>query len=305
MTVSTTPRAATARRTTSDGFPAVALRAGAVEARFVPSAGMAGVSLRHDGEELLALGEGLAAYVERGATMGIPFLHPWANRLAAWRYGDVELPRDLPHDEHGLPIHGVLPEAWRVEGLGVQGDRAALRTRLEHDSPAFPFPHEVEQVVTLAGAELTIATTLRATGSVAVPVAFGWHRYLRLPGVPRHAWRVTLPPRRRLLTDALGLPTGKAVWEPRADGALGGRAFDDGYDALGPAPRFAVAGGGRVLTVAFGAGYRVAQVFAPPACELICFEPMTAPVDALTSGRGLRHVAPGRSFRAAFTISIG
>jgi galactose mutarotase-like enzyme len=57
--------------------------------------------------------------------------------------------------------------------------------------------------------------------------------------------------------------------------------------------------------VTFGPGYPVAQVFAPPGRDLVCFEPMTAPVNALASGQGLRWVAPGAAFRAAFTIAVG
>src|SRR5919199_1667436 len=104
------PPRATARHTTADGFPAVELRAGPLEARFVPSAGMVGVSLRHEGEELLAREEGLAAY--------------------------VELARDLPHDEHGLPIHGVLPQSWRVLVATTAGEQAVLHAALEFSSPA-------------------------------------------------------------------------------------------------------------------------------------------------------------------------
>ena len=57
------------------------LRAGALTASFEPSASMVCASLTRDGEELLGLRDGLEAYVERGKTMGIPLLHPWANRL--------------------------------------------------------------------------------------------------------------------------------------------------------------------------------------------------------------------------------
>ena len=58
----------------------------ALEATFVPGAGMLCCSLRHRGEELLAQNAGLAAYAERGKTMGIPLLYPWANRLAGFDY---------------------------------------------------------------------------------------------------------------------------------------------------------------------------------------------------------------------------
>ena len=50
----------------------------------VPAIGMVVASLRHRGEELLAQRDGLAAYAREGTTMGVPFLHPWANRLDGW-----------------------------------------------------------------------------------------------------------------------------------------------------------------------------------------------------------------------------
>src|SRR4051794_28904203 len=73
-------------RGTLEGFETVTLSAGELEAAFAPSAGMAGVSLRHAGEELLDRQAGVRTYVERGAVMGIPILHPWANRLAGFDY---------------------------------------------------------------------------------------------------------------------------------------------------------------------------------------------------------------------------
>src|SRR5215218_3757907 len=68
--------------------------------------------MRHRGDELLGLRSGLGAYATRGATMGVPLLYPWANRLAApgYRFGrrEVALDAGTPRDEHGLPIHGLL-----------------------------------------------------------------------------------------------------------------------------------------------------------------------------------------------------
>ena len=57
-----------------------------LEASFVPGAGMLCSSLRHRGEELLAQNAGVAAYACDGATMGVPLLYPWANRLAEFGY---------------------------------------------------------------------------------------------------------------------------------------------------------------------------------------------------------------------------
>ena len=51
-------------------------------------------------------------------------------------------------------------------------------------------------------------------------------------------------------------------------------------------------------------GYRCAQVFAPSASSFICFEPMTAPTNALRSGHGLRLLAPGERYRARFSVCV-
>ena len=61
-----------------------------------------------------------------------------------------------------------------------------------------------------------------------------------------------------------------------------------------PPPRFSVEAAGRRLTVECGEGYPVGQVYAPAAEQFICFEPMTAPTNALVSGEGLRTAEPGQ-----------
>ena len=97
----------------------VTLQAGNWTARWVPSVGMVGVSLFGAGRELLGQMGGLDAYASRGSTFGIPLLHPWANRLAAFSYAvagqEVALGAETPGlhtEEHGLPIHGH----WRGSG---------------------------------------------------------------------------------------------------------------------------------------------------------------------------------------------
>jgi galactose mutarotase-like enzyme len=100
-----------------EGYDAIRLRSASahLDATFVPTAGMVGASLRDAGDELLGRGLGVHCYARGGTTMGIPLVHPWANRLAADEYRVngtvVRLRPDSPlvaRDEHGLPIHGLL-----------------------------------------------------------------------------------------------------------------------------------------------------------------------------------------------------
>jgi len=291
----------------------VELRAGDLVAAFVPGAGLVGSSLRHRGEELLGQRAGLEAYAQSGKTMGIPLLHPWANRLGALEYErggrHVRLdPERMPLrlEEHGLPNHGIRGSAlpWRV----VEATDASLQARLAFETDellaVFPFPHALGVRIDLNAGGLRIETTLRATGDVPVPVAFGYHPYLTLPGAPRAEWRVELPVRRRIVVDASQVPTGeREPVEPYA-GPLGDRVFDDGYDQVPAGATFVLEGGGRRLALGFADGYEVAQVYAPAREGYVAFEPMTAPADALRTGDGLREVAPCEAFTAAWTIAV-
>ncbi|HEY2958775.1 MAG TPA: aldose 1-epimerase [Actinomycetota bacterium] len=295
------------------GEAAVTLAAGDLAATFLPDVGMLGVSLRHRGAELLALPQDLAGYRE-GHVTGLPLLAPWANRLAGrhYRVGGVAVDLQglpLATDPNGLPIHGTMSarSGWWLDLVRADAGSAWLRARFDYGArpellASFPFPHELTVEATVEPAALAVATTLRPTGDWSVPVSFGWHPYLRLPGSRRRDWRLRLPGRSHLLLDALGLPDGDAKAEPAEDAALGERTFDDLY-ALGADRRLAVADAERRLTVELGEGYPYAQVFAPPGQELVSLEPMTAPVDALGSGR-YELVAPGGSFSARFSIGV-
>jgi galactose mutarotase-like enzyme len=250
--------------------------------------------------------------------MGIPLLHPWANRLAGFDYATggrtVRLPAGPPLvrcEEHRLPIHGLLNGSphWRVRSAAAEPDHARLSGTLAFDEQpeliaGFPFPHMLRLDAALDTEGLTIGTTLTATGDVPVPVAFGFHPYLRLPGVDRSTWQLGLPARRSLFTDVRGIPTGHREDE-RADRLrLRARSFDDGFDRIADGAEFSVAGGGRRVTVTFVTGYPAAQIFSPRGAQFVCFEPMTAPTNALRSRDGLRQVAPGAAFTATFTIAV-
>jgi aldose 1-epimerase len=308
VAVTAPARAVTVASARVEGLEALRLAAGGLEATFVPAAGMVGASLRHEGEELLDVQGGVRAHLATGAPAGIPFLHPWANRLGADRYTFagrvVDLPAGVPRDPAGLPIHGLLPGAWRIVRVATGANRATVVAARRVDDPAFPFPHRVEQVVTLDRFALTIATLVTPTADVAVPIAFGFHPYLRIPGVPRERWRLALPARRRVHTDARLIPDGRTESLPAETFPLGDRAFDDGYDGIAPGARLVVSGGGRQVTVTFVTGYPVAQLYAPPGATHVCFEPMTAPTDALRRGTGLRAIAPGARYVAAYEVRV-
>jgi aldose 1-epimerase len=286
--------------------------AGEVEASFLSDRGMLGVSLCHRGEELLRRLENLEAAAANGSTAGIPFLYPWANRLASVHYRasgrDVTFDSASPllHcDERGLAIHGVkwASLVWNVTKAKL--DR--LAARLDWTRPellaVFPFRHNVEMTVSLSADSLTIETTILADDPL--PGSFGFHPYFGIPGLPRAKWRLELPAMRKLLLDDRGIPTGEEEAFNGFDGLIGELNLDAGFRVLDESPKLSLSGGNRRITVEFLENYRYAQVYAPKDKNFVAIEPMTAPTSALTSGQGLQLVSPGASFRAAFRIRVG
>ena len=309
----------TAEETIVDGLAAVELAAGRYTARFLPDLGMVGSSLTFDGAEYVHFEPDRARSLR---TTGIPLLHPWANRLSRSTYEVdglwVDLDGQPPLQIHdGLPMHGTMvgAEGWQVEAVLADSTRALLQARFVYgDHPpmlrSFPFPHELVVFVELSDLGLRVTTEVRNTGVRAVPVSFGWHPYLVLPGVGRRDLSVALPDREHLLLDGRHLPTGESRHEAADAVCLGDGSlevtFDDSYRFPhgGPdRPVMALLSPDRRLEVELDERYGYGQVYAPSDSLVVALEPMTAPVDALVSGDH-RMVPPGERDEATFVIRI-
>jgi galactose mutarotase-like enzyme len=273
---------------------------------------MIGWSLHHRGDDILSHPVDLSTYIETGEPTALALLHPWANRLASPEFEiagrRVELDLSAPHlhtDPNGLPIHGLvagLPH-WEV----VERLPSRLRARLDFEAldellAQFPFPHMLELTAELADERLSVDVRLVPTGDSPVPVAFGFHPYLRLPHLERRQWFVELPVTSRVALDDRKLPTGQSEAVQIAPGPLGDRTFDDHFDGLADPPEFALTGAGRRVVLRFVEGYRFAQVYAPPGRDFISFEPMTAPINPFESPRTL-FAEPGADYVARFEIT--
>lgn len=289
------------------------IKAGDLCATWLPGLGMLGAVLEHRGVEILGRVEDVAGFAKIGRVCGIALLYPWANRLGGFRYHaagqEVTLDASSPllyFDDRGLPMHGV---PWsRLDWQLTAQDSNSLTARLDWASEkllaVFPYPHQIEMSVVLEPTRLTIETAVQAGASRPVPVSFGFHPYLDLPGANRSEWRVHFPAMQHLELDARQIPTGNERPFPGLDGALNGYEFDDGFALAGEQAQFSVQGGGRRVTFEFQTGFPYAQIFVPPDKDYIALEPMTAPANALVSGHGLRLVEPGNTFRARFCINV-
>ncbi len=294
-----------------------------VTASFVPKAGMVCNSMTHDGAEMLGQRYGLGEYLRTGKTFGVPILAPWANRLGKMAYAVVhegggirriDLHPNTPHlrfDPYGHPIHGLLrgsPDWELLEAAGGPGE--AHISAVLHFNPgridfaAFPFQHDIHVTATLRGTSLTFRTVITATGADEVPIAFGWHPYLTIPGVPREELDVYLPFTERCPLDSTLLPTGQHEIVAPIIGKLGPRPLDDLYSGVANGTTAYIQGNGRRMSIRFDLGYDFAILYGPSHRQHICVEPMTAASDPFSGQDPMEVVPRDGSFTAAFTISV-
>ena len=321
----------TAEKATDNGVDIVRLTDAArgVEVSIVPSVGNRAYQFKVHGKNVLyfPLPNLTALRNAGGRTLnGVPFLAPWANRIAGagfWANGkrytfnsDLGSVR-LDHD--GIAIHGMLSSSplWQVTQVKADRRSARVTSRLAFWKypelmANWPFAHEYEMTYTLADGVLQVTTEVTNLSAEAMPVVLGFHPYFQIPDTPRSAASAHLPVRMHVETDSTLVATGQLtpVQMPEQV-SLKDHTFDDGFTDLvrgadGNAT-FSVQAGSRKIEIIYGPKYQVAVIYAPPHQNYICFEPMAA----ITNGINLAHdgkypalqsVAPGGSWRESFWI---
>ena len=159
--------------------------------------------------------DGGAGRLRAGGATGVPLLRAVGEPASRRRFRAAGVQVDLDgvrlHDDgRGLPIHGTMigERHWTI--LDAETDR--VRARFDYDTPellgAFPSRTCSSSTSPVGADGLRVETSLTAGRERAVPVAFGWHPYFRLPG-PVDDWRLELPECKQLELDTRGIPTGR------------------------------------------------------------------------------------------------
>jgi aldose 1-epimerase len=257
---------------------------------------------------------------------GNPFLAPWANRLdhdGFYANGKhYALDRGLDNfrlDGFKHPIHGVLAYSpyWKVVQTSADAARAEVVSRLEFwrypgYMAQFPFAHTIDMIYRLRDGVLEVETVIENHSTEPMPVAIGYHPYFKVHDAPRDQWKVTLPVRDQIVLSPELIPTGET--KPvsyTSPVSLSGIALDDVFSGIvrgeNGRAEFSVQGATQKVSVIYGPKYPVAVVYAPAGRDFICFEPMSAPTNALNlhhagKYKDLQSIAPGAKWRESFWI---
>jgi aldose 1-epimerase len=298
-----------------------------VEVAVAPSIGNRAYEMKIHGKNILFMpAPDVGELKKRPGLSGVPFLAPWANRMADGGFwangkkytfnptlGSVRLPPT------NIAIHGMLTtsDAWQVTEVKADGKSAWVTSRFEFwkypDLMAnWPFAHEYEMTYKLSNGELEVITNVINRSAQPMPVAIGYHPYFILPDVPRDEATAHLPVKTSVITDDKLVATGEMKPFDLPDPTpLKGRTIDNGYTDLvrgadGKAV-FVFEGGGKKVEVSYGPKWIVAVVYSPANQQYICFEPMAG----ITNGVNLAHdgkypalqtVAPGAAWKESFWI---
>ncbi|MCH2133022.1 MAG: aldose 1-epimerase [Phycisphaerales bacterium] len=279
--------------------------------RLAPAAGFAGVSWQVGGREHLHLSQPLDQFLREEHTGGLPLLYPWANRLRSdqWSFGGKRIDLDgharVHRDGNGRPMHGLLVRWSDWETQATDGGCMAAIDWQDHEvlMAAFPFAHRLEIQWTLDSDGLEVRTSVTA-GDERVPVSFGWHPYVVIPGASRGDITMHLPDVEEVPLDEDCLPVPGADRTP-AGGArpLGERSWDHCFSGISDGDTVelrATAGG---IQFEFLEGWRWMQIYSPDGADFACIEPMTAITAALDDQDPPGPVVdPGCTYTARFRM---
>lgn len=320
----------TAQKTTDHGVDIIRLTdtAAGVEIAIAPSIGNRAYEMKVHGKNILYMpSPDVGELKKRPGLSGIPFLAPWANRMADGGFwangkkynfngtlGSVRLPPT------NIAIHGMLTssDAWQVTEVAADANSAHVTSRFEFwkypDLMAnWPFAHEYEMTYKLSGGQLEVITTVLNKSTQPMPLAIGYHPYYVLPDVPRDEATAHIPAKTAVITDDKLVATGEMKPNDLPDPTplRAPRTIDNGYTDLirdtNGKSTFTFEGKGRRIEVVYGPKWIVAVVYSPANQQYICFEPMAA----ITNGPNVAHdgkypaqqvLAPGAAWKESFWV---
>jgi aldose 1-epimerase len=244
-------------------------------------------------------------------------LVPWPNRVRDGRWTQRGQTRQLAITEPALSnaSHGLLRFA-PYSVIGMDSDAVTLAATV-FPQTGYPFQLDTSVRFAVTGSGLHVSHAVANVGADDAPVALGIHPYFMIGGVDTAELRVRSSGSARFVLDDRQLPVREepvdAATDLRGAPRLGDLDLDTGYSDLvrdvdGRIRHELIAPDGRTLTVWQGEGFDYVQVFTtdryPGQPLAVAIEPMTAPADALNSGRGLRWLAPGEAWETHWGVEF-
>ncbi|WP_327148489.1 aldose 1-epimerase family protein [Nocardia sp. NBC_01329] len=242
-------------------------------------------------------------------------LAPWPNRVrdGIWILDGLPQQLDITEVTRSNAIHGLL----RNTDYEIRQQSAGTVTLGTLIPPQHGWPFLLDTWVRyeLHADGLSVTHGVVNHSERSAPYAVGAHPYFRIGATPIEDLVLTVAAETYFETDARMNPVAEhpvegTRYDLRAGVPLAQLDLDTPFGGVTPAAAARLtAPDGATVELAGDAGWEYLQVFTPrefPRPDgkgvAVALEPMTAPPDALNSGRGLRHLAPGQRWEGGWRI---
>lgn len=248
-------------------------------------------------------------------------LVPWPNRVkdGTWRHDGADLRLALTEPARSNAIHGLL--RYRPYVLVDHDDTSVTLSASVFPELGYPFELDTQVHYELTAEGLTVTHTIANVGDTTAPAAIGTHPYLKIGGVPTGELVVRVDAATHLDVDERLNVVGESPVDGTGYDLRGGRrvselTLDDGFADVaftdGVARHTVTAPDGRTVTLWADQNFGYVQVYTSRSFRTdtasdvaLAVEPMTAPSNALNTGRGLRWIVPGEAWPAVWGIRHG
>lgn len=282
-------------------------------------------------ELVLAQREKLYAIIDGVTTAELPgnmwykssLLFPFPGRIKDGLYIFADRTYQLPVNEtvRNSALHGLVADKpFQVTQTHHNQNVASLSLTYDYDGhiTGYPFPYSLQITYTLLWKHVfRLEVKAKNTGSMPMPMGFGWHPYFRT-GTLIDQLRLILPSKKYYELDTAVVPTGKVKQMNgftipafhKGGGVISALAFDHGFTG----GRYAALAETKVydpiqeLTICVRQwrrdGFNYTQIFTPSHRNNIAIEPQTCMANAFNNGIGLKILAPGEEWTGTVSVSL-
>ncbi|WP_308467682.1 aldose 1-epimerase family protein [Rathayibacter soli] len=245
-------------------------------------------------------------------------LVPWPNRVkdGRWTLNGKQQQLNLTEPDRANAIHGLLRFAPYT--LAERSDETVTLAATVFPQSGYPFLLDTSVRYELVEDGLTVTHSITNVGTADAPVAVGTHPYFTIGDVPTEDLTLTLNAATHFtVDDRLNVvgehPVDGTEFDLRAGGRVGDLHLDDGWGDVGlvdgHSEQTLTAPDGRTVSMWADEHFRYVQVYTsrelkslPAGQVAIAIEPMTAPTNALNTGRDLKWLTPGETWSVAWGV---
>jgi aldose 1-epimerase len=286
---------------TEEQIKIVSLSNDFIQAKIAINVGCTLYSLIYNNIETIYFNDTLLNYGTHKKLAGIPFMHPWSNRLN----GDVifnkafecteNLNKILYRDANHLPLHGLLlkSDKWELDEIYHDNTQAYCIAKFNFNDETmlsiFPFPHLIFLKIKLEKNELSYEVKIENKSGKEMPLCFGFHPYFNLENSNTHFLQT--PNATIVEVDEHLIPSGNIV--PRSDYFnfesdvldIKNAAIDHAFLQQEKNCNYKLITTNYTVEFVLDDAYKVVQIYHPNATHkpYICIEPMLATANALNT----------------------